>query len=302
MSTEEADVAVAAESSCCASCGKAEIDDIKLKDCNGGCDLVKYCSDECNENHREQHEEECKKRAAESRDRDLFEQPDESHWGECPLCCLPLSLDPIKSTFMDCCSKLICNGCQYANEKRENEAGLEHRCAFCREPVAKSDEESHKRIMKRVKKNDPAAMYFMGRNCYHEGDYERAFKYSTTGAELGDADSHYMLALLYLNGRGVEKDMKKYIYHLEEAAIGGHSRARHNLGCNEAVDNGNFERARKHFIIAANHGYHDSLEGLRLLYADGHASKEDYANALRAYQAAVDATKSAERKQAVSLS
>jgi hypothetical protein len=35
-------------------------------------------------------------------DGDLFEQPDSSHMGECPICCLPLSLDMNKSTFMSC--------------------------------------------------------------------------------------------------------------------------------------------------------------------------------------------------------
>ena len=33
------------------------------------------------------------------------------------------------------------------------------------------------------------------------------------------------------------------------------------------------------------------------LYADGHASKEEYFDALRAYQAAVEATKSKEREK-----
>jgi len=31
----------------CACCGIAAVDDIKLKLCDGGCDLVKYCGDEC---------------------------------------------------------------------------------------------------------------------------------------------------------------------------------------------------------------------------------------------------------------
>jgi TPR repeat protein len=84
---------------------------------------------------------------------------------------------------------------------------------------------------------------------------------------------------------------------LEEAAIGGHPHARHNLGCEE-LDNGRYERSKKHFIIAANLGNQDSLNELREGYANGHASKEDYANALRAYQAAEEATKSAERKVA----
>ena len=55
VEVEEADL-------CCANCGVAEVDDIKLelKDCDG-CDLVKYCSDGCREEHQEKHSEECKK-------------------------------------------------------------------------------------------------------------------------------------------------------------------------------------------------------------------------------------------------
>ncbi len=282
---------------CCASCGQAEIDDVKLKKCNGGCDLVKYCSDVCLENHRPQHEEECKKRLAELRDRDLFTQPDGSCYGECPICCLPQPNDPTKSALMSCCCKTICAGCHYTNSMREYEAGLEHRCAFCREPAAKSKEEGLKRCMKRIKKNDPAAMRYMGKESQHEGDHETALKYLTKAAELGDADAHYNLSVMYRHGQGVEKDMKKAFYQLEQAAIGGHPYARHILGCEEG-NVGNFERARKHFIIAANLGYHDSLKCVKDLYAEGHASKEDYADALRAYQAAVDARKSPEREKA----
>ncbi len=82
---------------CCASCGIEEIDDIKLKDCDD-CDLVKYCSDECQENHKSEHEDACKKRAAELRDELLFRQPESTHVGDCPICCVPLSLDRLKST------------------------------------------------------------------------------------------------------------------------------------------------------------------------------------------------------------
>ena len=63
---------------CCAACGIAEIDDIKLKECDG-CDLVKYCGDECRRDHKLVHEEECKKRAAELRDELLFKQPESTH-------------------------------------------------------------------------------------------------------------------------------------------------------------------------------------------------------------------------------
>jgi hypothetical protein len=127
----------------CASCGIAA-----LKFC-GDCDLVKYCSDECQENHREHHEQECKKRKAELHGKKIFTQPDSSHLGECPICYLPLPLHPSKTMFMSCCSKIICHGCNYANVTREFAEGLENRCAFCREPEANSEEESIERIMKR---------------------------------------------------------------------------------------------------------------------------------------------------------
>jgi TPR repeat protein len=239
----------------------------------------------------------CRKRLAELRDIKLFTPPDGSHEGDCPICCLPLPLVAKKSTFLSCCSKTICRGCNYSNKRREFEAGLEERCAFCREIAPETVEEAIQHNMKRVKKNDPAAMCHMGNKRRDAGDYETAFEYWTKAAELGDASAHYSLSVRYHKGEGVEKDMKKEIYHLEEAAIGGHPQARHNLVFFEQ-NSGRFERARKHYIIAANLGLHNSLTGLKILYAEGHASKEDYADALRAYQAAVNAAKSAEREEA----
>ncbi len=124
----------------CASCGKAAVDDVKLKKC--ACKLVKYCSVECQKNHRSQHKKACKKRLAEIiRDDKLFAQPEESHVGECPICCLPLSLDATKWAVNTCCCQRICRGCDYASYLREEEQGLEQRCPYCQ-----------RRFQKRVKK------------------------------------------------------------------------------------------------------------------------------------------------------
>jgi tetratricopeptide (TPR) repeat protein len=286
----------AADITCCASCGIAAVDNVKLKNCAYG--LVKYCSVTCQKNHRSKHKKACRKRLAEIRDDDLFEQPDGSHLGECPICCLPLSNDLSKSSLSACCGNRICQGCDYANQMRELEAGLEHRCTFCREPAPKSEEEYDKIIMKRIKKNDPDAMSYMGKKHYEEGDYETALKYFAKAAELGDAFAHFHLGCMHCNGNGegVEEDMKKAIYHWEEAAIAGHHMSRHNLGIVEKK-NGRYERARKHFIIAANLGDQRSLNLLRQFYEGGRARREDYADALRAYQTAVDATKSTQRKE-----
>ena len=50
---------------------------------------------------------------------------------------------------MGCCSKIICDGCSYANKKREIEQWLRHRCAFCREQKIQKKEsrESSQRVV-----------------------------------------------------------------------------------------------------------------------------------------------------------
>ena len=242
---------------CCAFCGVAPVDDIKLKECNGGCDLVKYCSDRCQELHRPEHVGVCKKRKAELRDRELFEQPDGTYLGECPLCFLPMPLDLKKSTFCSGCCKLVCDGCVYANYLSSGNTN----CPFCREPGVKGEEENRKRLMKRVKVNDPAALRQMGLLSYDDRDYDRAFEYFRKAAELGDAAAHNKLGCMYFKGEGVEKDEENAIHHYEKAAIGGHPKARHNLGAVEG-SNGNTERAAKHFIIAAKLGFDESMKKL----------------------------------------
>jgi hypothetical protein len=287
----------------CACCGIAAVDDIKLKKCDGGCDLVKYCSDGCQENHREQHSEDCRKRKTDLHDKELFTQTDRSHEGECPICCLPLSLEPSKSIFMSCCCKKICDGCNLANKIREIKAGLEHRCPFCREPAPDTDEQHDSLIINRIKKNDPVAMTQMGKkHLMIREDHGKSFEYFTKAAELSDAAAHGCLGLMYRNGDSVvEKDEEKAVYHLEQAAIGGNPTARAFLATHE-MENGRFERAARHLIISANLGCDVSLRWVKDLFVQGIVSKEEYADALRGYQAAMDATKSAEREAAEAFS
>jgi TPR repeat protein len=161
-----------------------------------------------------------------------------------------------------------------------------------------TDEEIDQNYMERAKANDPRALFNMGSKCNAEGDYEGAIEYWTKAAALGEMDAHYNLSLMYHEGYGeIEKDEKKDMHHMEEAAIGGHPQARFNLGCTE-YENGMHERAAKHFIIAANLGFDRALEALKDGFAKGLVGKDDYAAALRGHQTAVDATKSEQREEA----
>ncbi len=277
---------------CCTNCGMLEVDEIKLEECTD-CHLVRYCGDNCRENHREEHEEECKNRKALLHERKLFTQPEETHLGECPICFLPMPIDRSKSGFYSCCSEFICKGCVLANFRSTGD----QRCSFCREPQP-NKEEFRKRLMKRVKANDPVAMNEMGiwSWSYREkGDYYgAAFECFTKAAELGDADAHYRLGNMYMKGEGVEEDEEKTVYHWEKAAIGGHPNARNNLAAIEEKK-GNMGRAVKHLIIAANLGLEISMKALWANYSLGNITKEDLDATLRTHQAAVDETKSEQR-------
>ena len=57
-------------------------------------------------------------------------------------------------------------------------------------------------------------------------------------------------------------------------------------------------RALKHYMIAAESGEPDSLKQIQKLYTNGHATKDDYAQALRVCQAYLVEIKSAQRDAA----
>ena len=135
MSTDD-DAQAAATDMCCASCGNTEGDEVKLKTC-AACKLVRYCSVKCQKEHRPQHKARCKERVAELHDEILFQQPESSHLGDCPICLLPQSLYHDDATMMTCCTKIICDGCKFANMAHEMEANLESKCPFCRKPESK---------------------------------------------------------------------------------------------------------------------------------------------------------------------
>jgi tetratricopeptide (TPR) repeat protein len=174
---------------------------------------------------------------------------------------------------------------------------LERKCPFCRHPLPKSQADIDLGIKKRAESNCPVALRWMGDVYYTKGDYGSAFQYYTKAAGLNNAQAHYELSHMYYDGRGVEKDTKMENYHLEEAAIGGHPEARYNLGVN-AGKIGNIKRAVKHHIIAASLGDGDAVSVLKKGCRVGQISKEDFAAALRAHQAAIDATKSPQREVA----
>ena len=295
-----------ATSTICANCGK----DISHPNICNKCKAATYCNAVCKKKHRHKHKDACekrvaelyeeelerKKRSAELHDEELFKQPPPNE--DCPICMLPLPPLHTGYKYRACCGKITCSGCVYAVKIRDGGVGL---CPFCRTPTPNS-EEIVEQYKKRMKVDDAAAIYDMG-GCYSYGlhglpqDHAKAFKLWHRAGELGNATSYYNIGIAYYNGNGVERDEKKAVHYWELAAMGRDADARHNLG-NAEGRIGNMDRAVKHFMIAAGSGYYDSLENIKRMFMNGHATKDDYAKALRVYQAYLVEIKSPQRDEA----
>ena len=286
MSTEDTTITT------CANCGK---EGGTLNTCNK-CKMVKYCNAACKKKHRSKHKKACEKRVVDLHDEELFKEhpPPE----DCPICFLPLPLDIIgesKSSFTSCCGKHICTGCIYAMNGR----GKIDLCAFCRAPTPSSEEEIVKRVRKLMDANNAygflnfAGFYFRGIMGLPQ-DFAKANELYLRAGELGCAEGYFNLGNSYRNGNGVEVDKKKAKHYYELAAMNGNVLARHNLGCMEG-EAGNITRAMKHFILSARAGDKESLDNVKEGYMDDIVTKDEYANALRAYQKIQDETKSDDR-------
>ena len=276
----------------CAACGKV---DVGLKAC-AACKLVKYCMASCQKAHWSQHKKECKKRAAELHDEALFKKPPTRD--ECDICMLPLPLHPSEQKYQPCCGKMMCFGCIHAAHMADNRK----LCPFCRTPEANSEVGYIERLKKRVDVDDAIAMRNLG-GYYSDGvrdlpqDYNKAMELLLRAGELGDALSNRNIAIAYLTGQGVERDVKKAKHYYELAAMGGDVFARHNLG-NLEMDTGNTSRALKHWMISAGAGDDDSLHNVRQCFMLGYATKDDFEKALRAHKEAKDEMKSDQRETA----
>ena len=296
----------------CANCGKGEESAGDLKACTA-CKMVKYCNRDCQIAHRPQHKKACKKRAAELHDEELFKQPPPNE--DCPICMLPLPTLLSGSKYSACCGKSMCGGCVHAVRMRAAKkfmgnikAGIrnidEEKCAFCRTPVPATEEKMIDQVKKRVEVNDAKAMQWLG-NAYVNGSLPqnnaKALELWHRAAELGNARAYLSIGGAYCNGEGVERDFKKANHYNQEAAMRGEIRARYSLGAFEERNAGNYDRALKHYMIAVRGGDKFSLNMVQEMYKRGRATKEDYTNALRAFQSYLDEIKSPQRDEAAAF-
>jgi len=251
---------------------------------------VKYCNITCQKSHRKKHKKECKRRAAELLfDEALFKQPPPRE--DCPICFLRLPIEE-ECYYQYCCGKTLCAGCVHVITKESN------LCAFCRAPAATSREEINETLKKRMEAGDSRACVSLGEDYHARGELKKALEFYLRAVELGSAEPHLNIAFMYSHhGEGVIKYRQKELHHLICGAMEGCERSRYHIGSHEC-EMGNFDRAYRHWMIAARTGHKVSLDNMETALVTGHVSKAEYEEALRAYQEYYDEVKSDQRDRA----
>jgi TPR repeat protein len=149
--------------------------------------------------------------------------------------------------------------------------------------------------MKRLETDskDGPAMTLVGQ-LYKDGlgvrrDQKEAIRWFKLGADAGDPQGAFSLALAYLRGQGVEESREAAIPWLEKAAAKDHSGAIYNLGM-LAIDGDiqDFARANTMFARAAALGNMDAAYALGLLYKEGRGVPRDPALAAQWLRRAAD--------------
>ena len=284
--------------SVCANCGK---EGINLNICNK-CKEATYCNAACKKKHRSKHKKQCERRVAELHDQALFREPP-PEYGDCPICFLRMPIMESGRMYYGCCGKMICSGCSCA-DVYDNHGNIivEKSCPFCRTPNPTSEEEMIERLKKRMEVGDTYAFLMMG--CYYSHgryglpqDSNKALDFFRKAGKFGCNN----IGNAYDYGEGVERDAKMAKQYHELAVMEGCVMARHNLGVTE-YDAGNYDRALRHYMIAVRGGFTDALKEIQQLYKDGHATKDQYANALRSHQAYINEIKSDQRDKAAAFS
>jgi len=274
--------------------------------------MVMYCNAACKKKHRHKHKQECEEhvrlaaeQATKLHDEKLFKQPP-MLYGDCPICFLRIPTLLSGSKYKTCCGKVICSGCNFAPVYDHKGSMVDETCPFCRAAAPRSDEEAIERLNKRVNVGDAEGISNLGFYYAHgvhslPQDNTKAFELWLKAAEFGHVTAYFNIGTIYDTGMCVEVDNKKANHYYELAAMGGDIKARHNLGCSE-VEEGNIDRAIKHWMIAVASGEATSLAAMQSLYSDGRATKEEFTQALRSYQEYLGEIKSSQRDEAAAYS
>ncbi|KAK1746681.1 hypothetical protein QTG54_002025 [Skeletonema marinoi] len=140
-------------------CGACDSTSSSLLKCSG-CRLVSYCGTECQGTDWSKHKSICKEKRRAIQEVMLFEHQEGNHFGECPICFLPMPFDAdkiMKATAEDeehyrylkeitatsCCSTLVCTNCFDAHIITCCNERIKPTCPFCRSETPDKEKDDY---------------------------------------------------------------------------------------------------------------------------------------------------------------
>ena len=123
-----------------------------------------------------------------------------------------------------------------------------------------------------------------GDKYYSRQDYKAAFTEYQQAANLEEGYGQFMLALMYLEGKGVEKNHEKYVFWMSKSAANGYPSA--NLAMGHEKMRSDPAAAASYFKKAAESEHGGAMYALGYLYATGYGVEQSDHEALRWFRLA----------------
>ena len=152
-------------------------------------------------------------------------------------------------------------------------------------------------ILEKAKSGNSDEMYKLG-HAYEEGlygleiDYIKAIHWYQKAIKAGSSDAVNAMGLMYKNGNGVSKNIKKAEEFFLQAVEKNNYDAHYNLAVlyitNESQYPTYINKAKRLLDLASDSGHALSMSGLGKIYLDGIGGKQDLEKARLWYQKAVD--------------
>ena len=141
---------------------------------------------------------------------------------------------------------------------------------------------------KQEKAND---IYKTAKQWQENGNIQKAFELYNEAAEMGNMEARADLGRCYLNGYGVQKDVKKALAYSSEAAEAGIARAQFDLGIMCYYGLGvpqNYFNSVAWYTKAAEQGNADAQNSLGFMFLNGNGVRQDYSKAVTWYRKAAE--------------
>jgi uncharacterized protein len=130
-----------------------------------------------------------------------------------------------------------------------------------------------------------------GGHYYEQGDYVRALAVWQPLAQQGNAEAQNNLALLYLDGKGVPRNLPEAARYFQLSAAAGSALGQNNLGGLYRDGNGlarDYGKAARWFAASASQGNSAGMYNLGLMYELGQGVKADPLEAAMWYDLAAE--------------